>query len=81
MGKGFEIAAQLGAFAWNADYTLSNSSGAFLKREDDGIDLTYGAGLEYELDNGVAFTGSWTRYKVGSESIDFLSVGLQYRWH
>jgi hypothetical protein len=81
LGKGFEIAAQLGAFAWNADYTVSNSRGDFLKREDNGLDLTYGAGLEYGLDGGLAFTGGWTRYKVGSESIDFLGVGLQYRWH
>ena len=81
LGKRFEIAAQLGAFAWNADYTVSNSSGDFLKREDNGLDLTYGAGLEYGLDGNLAFTGGWTRYKVDSESIDFLGVGLQYRWH
>ena len=81
LGKRFEIAAQLGAFAWNADYTVSNASGDFLKREDNGLDLTYGAGLEYGLDGGLAFTGGWTRYKVDSESIDFLGVGLQYRWH
>lgn len=81
LGKRFEITAQLGAFAWNADYSVSNSRGDFLKREDNGLDLTYGAGLEYGLDGGLAFTGGWTRYKVGSESIDFLGVGLQYRWH
>lgn len=81
LGKRFEITAQLGAFAWNADYSVSNSRGDFLKREDNGLDFTYGAGLEYGLDGGLAFTGGWTRYKVGSESIDFLGVGLQYRWH
>ena len=81
IGKGFEIAAQVGAFAWNADYSVSNASGDFLKREENGFDLTYGAGLEYVLDGGVAFTGGWTRYRVDSESIDFLGVGLQYRWH
>ncbi|HEY6645439.1 choice-of-anchor D domain-containing protein [Povalibacter sp.] len=80
LGKGFEITAQLGAFAWNADYTVSNSLGDFVKREENGIDLTYGAGLEYALDGGLAFTGGWTRYKVDSESMDFLGVGLQYRW-
>jgi hypothetical protein len=81
LGKRFEVAAQLGAFAWNADYTVGNSSGDFLKREDNGVDLTYGAGLEYGLDGGLTFSGGWTRYKVDSESIDFLGVGLQYRWH
>ena len=81
LGKGFEIAAQLGVFSWKADYTVSNASGDFLKRDDSGLDLTYGAGLEYGLDGGLAFTGGWTRYKLGSESIDFLGVGLQYRWH
>lgn len=81
LGKRFEIVAQLGAFAWNADYTVTNSSGDSLKREDDGVDLTYGAGLEYGLDSGLAFTGGWTRYKVDRESIDFLGIGLQYRWH
>jgi hypothetical protein len=81
LAKGFEIVTQLGAFAWNADYTLRNSGGDFLKREDSGFDLTYGAGLEYGFDSGLAFTGGWTRYRVENESIDFLGVGLQYRWH
>ncbi|WP_129774809.1 outer membrane beta-barrel protein [Peristeroidobacter soli] len=81
LGKRFEMVAQLGAFAWNADYTLRNSGGDFLKREDSGFDLTYGAGLEYGFDSGLAFTGGWTRYRVENESIDFLGVGLQYRWH
>ena len=80
LGKRFEIAAQIGAFAWNTDSTVSNSRGDYLKREDNGLDLTYGAGLEYGLDSGLAFTGGWTRYKVDSESIDFLGAGLQYRW-
>ncbi|MBL8270744.1 MAG: choice-of-anchor D domain-containing protein [Steroidobacter sp.] len=81
LGQRFEITAQLGAFGWNADYTMSNSSGDFLKRDDDGVDLTYGAGLEYGFDGGLAITGGWTRYRLDSESIDFLGVGLQYRWH
>lgn len=81
LGKGFEIAAQLGAFAWNADYSVSTSRGDFLKREDSGFDLSCGVGLEYGLDGGLALTGGWTRYRVDSESMDFLGVGLQYRWH
>lgn len=80
LGKGVEVAAQVGAFAWNADYTVSTTRGDFLKRKDNGIDLTYGAGLQYGLDNGLAFTAGWTRYKVDSESIDLLGAGLQYRW-
>jgi len=80
LGKRFEIVAQLGAFAWNADYTVSNSGGAFLKREDSGFDLTYGAGLEYGFDGGLAVTGGWTCYEIDRESIDFLGLGLQYRW-
>ncbi len=81
LGKGFEITAQIGAFAWNADYSVSNSLGETLKRKDNGIDLAYGAGLEYAFHKGLALTGGWTRYEVGSESIDFLGVGAQYNWH
>jgi hypothetical protein len=79
--KSFEIAAQLGAFAWNADYTVSNTSGDFLKRRDNGFDLAYGAGLEYGFGGGLAVTGGWTRYRVDSASIDFIGAGLQYGWH
>ncbi len=57
LGKRFEITAQLGAFAWKADYTVSNSRGDFLKRDDNGLNLTYGAGLEYGLDGGLGVHG------------------------
>ena len=47
---------------------------------DDGTDLLFGAGVQYDLTNKLGIRGQWTRYDVADEDADLFSIGLIYRF-
>jgi OOP family OmpA-OmpF porin len=54
--------------------------------EETNTDLTYGAGLQYDVLKNVGVRGEWQRYSkmgggaIGETDVDVLSVGVVYRF-
>lgn len=70
LGNRFSVFGKLGLAMWEVE------AGAF---DDDGTDLTYGIGLQYDLSNRLGLRGQWQRYDVDGDA-DVLSIGFIYRF-
>jgi len=66
--------------------SAARSASPSSRRKETNNDITYGAGLQYDLTRQVGVSGEWQRYnKMGGGSIaetkvDVLSVGVLYRF-
>jgi OOP family OmpA-OmpF porin len=47
--------------------------------KDDGTDLTFGAGVQYDVSRNLGLRAQWQRYDVDSDA-DLLSIGLVYQF-
>lgn len=77
----FDVFGKVGAFVWDVEGTASVTSGATtaaLNAEDDGTDIMFGFGAEYEIRNNIGVRIEWERYEVDSEDADLFSLGLEY---
>lgn len=72
VGNNFNILGKIGMFAWTVDVDIINAS-------DDGTDLTYGLGVQYDLHNRLSIRGEWEEYNdVSGSDISLLSAGIIY---
>ena len=72
LGNNFNILGKLGMFAWTVDVDMINAS-------DDGTDLTYGLGVQYDFTNRLFLRGEWEEYfDVSGSDISLLSAGISY---
>jgi OOP family OmpA-OmpF porin len=69
------VYGKLGFAMWEVE-----ASAFGLSASDDGTDLTFGLGLQYDLTPKLALRGQWQRYDVSDEDADLFSVGLIYRF-
>lgn len=46
---------------------------------DDGIELTWGLGLQYDVSQRLGVRAGWQRYET-DEEVDLLSIGVIYRF-
>jgi hypothetical protein len=70
--------AQLGAFAWSSDYTLSSTT-ASRNVTSRGVSGFAGVGVEYEVLRNTVTHLDYQRYTIDGEPISVISVGLSYR--
>jgi len=82
----FSAFAKLGAFVWNAKATanadLIAGSGTS-RQKDNGTDLSYGVGLDYDVNTHFSVRGDWDRYRLGGDAdtdISLWSVSVQYQF-
>jgi OmpA-OmpF porin, OOP family len=68
----FSIFGKLGFAKWETDAGIFGS--------EDGTDLTFGVGVQYDLTPKIALRGQWQRYDVSDENADLFSIGLIYRF-
>jgi OOP family OmpA-OmpF porin len=47
--------------------------------DEEKVELTYGVGVQYDLNHNLGLRAQWQRYDT-SEEIDFLSLGLVWRF-
>ena len=66
----FSVFGKLGFAMWEAEFPGG---------DDDGTDLTYGIGLQYDVSRNLGLRAQWQRYDVEADA-DVLSVGLVYRF-
>ena len=65
-----DLMGKVGMFAWTIDV---------LNASDDGTDLTYGLGVQYDLNNRLYVRGEWEQFTdVSGGDVSLLSAGLLY---
>jgi OOP family OmpA-OmpF porin len=81
IGSSFSLLGKFGIFWWTVEncdtgyYYYYCPSGTY----NDGSDLTYGLGLQYDLNDRVSIRGEWQDFQdVNGSDISLLSAGLIY---
>ena len=82
-----EISA-LGKFPLTNNFSIFGKLGfasttvEFLGFDDDDTDLTYGFGVQYDVNRNFAVRGMWQQYKqdILVDDVDVLSLGVIYRF-
>jgi OOP family OmpA-OmpF porin len=77
LGNNLSVFGKLGFAMWDA--TVSSGIPGF-SASDDGTDLTFGVGLQYDFNRNFALRGQWQRYDVADEDADLFSIGVIYRF-
>jgi OOP family OmpA-OmpF porin len=70
-GNNFSVFGKLGFAMWDADFPGGS---------DDGTDLTFGLGVQYDFSRNFGVRGQWQTYDVGDGDADVLSLGIIYRF-
>ena len=77
------IFGKVGAFAWNVDATATTSLGS-VSVSEDGTDLTYGLGANWQFMKNVSARAEWQRFSDiangGNAAVDMYSVGAVFRF-
>ena len=72
LGNKFSVFGKLGFAMWEVDAGFFGS--------EDGTDLTYGVGLQYDLNPRLGIRGQWQRYSLDDADGDLFSIGLIYKF-
>lgn len=90
-----DLFGRLGGYYWKIDSQIestlvSNSSSIFppdstissiIKFDNDGLDLVFGAGVEYSLNESISIRAEWERISgISAEksNVDMFSIGVNY---
>jgi OmpA-OmpF porin, OOP family len=93
VSQSFSLFGKLGIFAWEASWS-EVSGGVPTKAQDNGADLSIGAGFAINFTKNFSARVEWERYKAGggedynsgfpnltgSAKIDFLSLGFLFKF-
>jgi len=72
LGNKFSVYGKLGFLMWEADAGVGGS--------EDGTDLTFGLGVQYDVTNKLGLRAGWQRYDIDDTDADLFSIGLIYRF-
>jgi len=78
LGSGFALFGKAGVFAWEAKANDVTGGLPFSAKEDGG-DVSFGVGANYDFTKNFAIRAEWERFKA-VDTIDMLSVGLVYKF-
>ena len=73
--KYIEPFAKLGIQRWNYELNASSSTTASENLKDDGVDIMYGAGINFPITNYLTIRTEYEVYDIDGTDIDFLSAG------
>ena len=73
----FSLYGKLGLLMWDAEVTLSDSTGR-ISDSDDGNDLFYGVGGSLNITRSLALNADYSLYTLDETDVDVLSIGIQY---
>ena len=76
-------AVAVGTFPIAAQFSIIGKLGfALLKADpgDDETEITYGIGGQFDLNRNLGFRLQWQRYNTDPDDVDFLSIGLLWRF-
>lgn len=63
----FSLLGKLGIFFWDVESNIG---------DDDGSDIFFGIGGQYEINQQVSIRGEWERYDLDDTDVDLLSIGV-----
>ncbi len=69
--SGLSVHAKLGFYAWDQDIAIGGGGLA----SHDGVDVMYGVGAKYRINDLLGVQLDWERYKTEADA-DLLSVGI-----
>lgn len=69
LSNNFALFGKVGAARWNADASLTDSTGATAKSEDDGFDAMYSAGIKW-FDRHYSLRLEYERYEVSFDDFE-----------
>jgi OOP family OmpA-OmpF porin len=72
LADNFSLLGKLGFANWEVD---SPGGG-----NQDGTDITWALGVQFDFARNLAFRVSWQRYETDPDSTDFLNVGLMFKF-
>ena len=75
LGEKFGVFGKVGAFMWDA-----SGGGAASGLSEDGTDLMFGAGVNWNFTEKVGLRAEWERFDIDGDDVDFLSVGVQFNF-
>ena len=73
LGNNFHLLGKLGFANWETDQPAPFQS-------EDGTDLTWALGAQFDFARNLAFRVTWQRYETDPEEIDFLNVGVIWKF-
>jgi OmpA-OmpF porin, OOP family len=76
LGNHFSVFGKLGFAMWEAEVERA----PFGNFKDDGTDLTFGLGVQYDFSRNFGVRGQWQTYDVGDGDADVLSLGIISRF-
>lgn len=78
VGESGALGARLGLLKWDGEEKLSDSTGS-LSGSDDGTDLFFGLGGQYNFSEQVGLRGEYVMYKLDDFDINVLSLALTFK--
>jgi OOP family OmpA-OmpF porin len=86
LAERFSVYGKLGLYMADTDVRVSFAGLGSVSRSDDNTDLTFGAGLRYDVTANLAVRAEWQRYSdvsadaFGESDLDLISIGLLWRF-
>ena len=83
LGTSFSLLGKFGLFWWTVDncyigYYYYDCTGGYY---DDGADLTYGVGVQFEINRSFSLRAEWEEFRDVSDSdVSLISAGIVYRF-
>lgn len=78
-GEKLDVSAKVGAFFWDAEVDVEIEGAPPARIDESGVDLHYGLGLHYDLDDNWGLQIEVENYEIDSEDILYVSFGVSYR--
>lgn len=71
----FGIFGKVGAYMWDAQ-----GGGVTSNFSEDGTDLMFGAGVNWNFTPKFGLRAEWERFDIDGDDVDFLSIGAQFNF-
>jgi OOP family OmpA-OmpF porin len=71
VANNFSILGKLGFVNWEVDSPVGS---------DDGTDITWAVGVQFDMSRNLGLRASWQRYETDPDEADFLNVGVIWKF-
>ena len=76
----FGIFGKVGVYMWDVSATASAPGFGSASASDDGTDIMFGAGANWNFSKQFGLRAEWERFDIDGDDVDFLSIGAQFNF-